>query len=416
MSDEIDSEALRYIHDPVQESEAQKLFLEKLSPLTRMGAVPEIPTILREAKKAGISDDEVMEIFSEPLPKDDDDAKNDLRDRLVGLFERIDHRQTDIEARLSFGIQQIRNLYEYHKKISNFKPVLSTYRALINRLDWDPKILNLISGKVMQWDDITGDNFGAILETDAVQALLEANCVENMEAAKEDEDLVDLLEDVQSYYSQLKEIAEDLIHKQFPWVRKQVAELKNISRALELFTQIPREHYMESTRELLLSDLDIEELKKDAGCKDFRGNVWLNNLLDEFHYKKHCDIKLLASYVSKTGKVGKRQAQVKAVKRKFRGLIPAGVEGVDYKIEVAQQSHVNDGTARKVGDIVVSFINSQSNPTKFHTKDVIRYIHLKEIIGEVETQLKKELGHKPTPEEVAHEMDLPVEKIWRFTS
>ena len=59
----------------------------------------------------------------------------------------------------------------------------------------------------------------------------------------------------------------------------------------------------------------------------YRGEVWLNNTLSSLGGEAKSEISDLARLVSKSGKLGTKQAQVKAVKRKFRGLRPAGEDG-----------------------------------------------------------------------------------------
>ena len=120
---------------------------------------------------------------------------------------------------------------------------------------------------------------------------------------------------------------------------------------------------------------------------------------------------MISALVSKSGKTGSIQAQAKAVKRKFRGLEPAGQIGLDYNEIEAKESHYKDGTAFAVGDRIYTFIKGR---TKFNTFEVLCYLHNKHQVEDTRKKLRSYFGRKPTPEEIAEKMELKVDQIGKY--
>jgi hypothetical protein len=392
---------------------------KRLSEIHHQGMTMRLNDILADAALVGIPEVEIKEIFSEPLPSDDESAKMALRDRMVGLYNSIDERKNNPRVSMSRGLLFWKRLLDYDRKIRAFESKLNEYMDLCERLnteDW--QYAKWIYDKFEEWKYGFGHQLEELDQGEGqyISPRLKYQGVRDLDVEK----LKELFTRVITLYQNYRGFAEDLLHKQFPWIRKEVEELKNMDRALDLFPQIPAEAWDQGQRELKISDIDIEKLRKVTG--KYRGEVWLNNRLDTLRWKAKSEISDLARLVSKTGKLGSKQAQVKAVKRKFRGLRPAGEDGVDYNEIKAKESHYKDGSAYAVGDTIYTFVKDE---TKFWTKDVILYLHTKEQIKECYDQLYQEFKFnrlpgdplvKPTAEDLASEMGLDTRVVGMFLS
>jgi hypothetical protein len=390
-----------------------------LSEIHYEGMTVRLNEILADALAVGIPEVEIKEIFSEPLPADDETAKMVLRDRMIGLYTSIDQRKNNLSVSMSRSLDYWKRLLDYDKKIRAFQPKLNEYMVLCRRLnseDW--KYAEWIHTKFEEWVNVPGQDLIKFEEGEGqyITPRLKYQGKRDLDVEK----LKELFTRVTKLYQNYQGFAEDLLYKQFPWIRREVEELKNMDRALALFPKIPPEAWDKGQRELKISDIGIEELRKVTG--KFRGEVWLNNKLDTLRWKAKSEIIDLARLVSKTGKVGTKAAQAKAVKRKFRGLKPAGENGVDYNEIKAKESHWKDGSAFAVGDTIYTFVKDE---TKFWTKDVILYLHTKEQIKECYDQLYNEFKWnrlpgdplvKPTAEDLASEMGLDTRIVGMFLS
>ena len=99
------------------------------------------------------------------------------------------------------------------------------------------------------------------------------------------------------------------------------------------------------------------------------------------------------------------------MKRNFRGLKPIGNAGEDYTVIEAGESHVKDKTAWRIGCGIYGLVKGR---TKFDINQVVDYFISKKMVLDVMKQLKKELGHIPTAEEVGYEMGIDPERIAMF--
>ena len=377
---------------------------------------------ISDATSAGIPEIEVKEIFSEPLPPDDEKAKMALRDRMIGLYNSIDERKNNRRVEMGRALTFWKRLLDYDTKIRAFEPTLNEYIKLCERIKTeDFRYGEWMLHRFDEWKYGFGEQLKKLDEGEGQYISPRLRFMG--EHTFDIEKLTELFKQVIQLYTNHYSTAEDLLHKQFPWIKKEVEELKNMDRALNLFPQIPAEAWDKGQRELKISDIDIKELKELTG--KYRGEDWLNDKLDTLRWKAKCDISDLARLVSKSGKLGSKQAQIKAVKRKFRGLQPDGVDGKDFNKIEAKESHFKDGSAYAVGDPIFTFVKDAWGETKFKTKDVILYLHTEEQIKECYDQLYQEFKFnrlpgdplvKPTAEDLGKEMGIHPHMIGMFLS
>ena len=124
---------------------------------------------------------------------------------------------------------------------------------------------------------------------------------------------------------------------------------------------------------------------------------------------KTCDLDDLARVLGKQD--AGAQTKLKAIRRKFIGLRPLGEEGVDYRVAAATKNHVKDNVARDVGFPIFTFVKGR---TKFDTVEVIDFLITQRKMDEIVAQIRKELGRKPTRQEVATEIGLDESRVGMF--
>lgn len=385
-------------------SEFFRMF-EKYKKFQHFDSVPRLNEIIHDAVQAGIPRIEVEEVFYEPLPTKIEDAKVELVRRLIGLEQRIKIQLNKPQARMAKALEYLAELEKLDAQINFEASTINEYSELVGVLGADDKFSKHISYLFNNWRESVTNKLKKLWSSE-IGDLLQS---QNQDFSNPDLDRE--LMAITSLYIQNKDQAHDLINRHLPWVRQQLQHLKHAKRAVELFKDIPMDAWKGGSQGVVFTPEEIEELNSFSESSRFFGEIWLNNKLSQLNWRKYCTISSMASLVLKPGKKVSTQAQVKAVKRKFRGLKPAGKEGTDYKVITATKTHVKDGTAFEEGQQIYSYIQGR---TKFNTKSVIQYLHHKEQIQQVQAQLRKELGHKPTADIIAREMGLPVNLVWMF--
>ena len=363
-----------------------------------------------EADRLGIPEEDLLKAFMDPLPPRDDEAKLELKSRLLALFATPEDLSQNMFTSLIYAYRCLNKLREMDSKIRRVIPKLARYFNNLKRFDKFALPAQYAELEHIQYQI----NFFQSDVTERIEAFDESEIGKKLkkrmkkpEAIPLDQDeLNEALAPFKEMYKIWKPKAERLIYSDFPWILKKLKEITTFKRSIKLLEQLPKNSWKIDEDNSLFTEDEISELKEKHNKFP---EEWLLEQLDRLGRRKYCNISRLASLVSKSGKQVSPQAELKAVKRKFRGLLPAGVEGEDYKVVKAKKSHVLDGTARQIGDPVFAYIQGR---TRFETERVINYLEMKLMLTLVMEQLLDELGHKPSPDEIASEMDLPVGAIW----
>jgi hypothetical protein len=345
-----------------------------------------------------ISEHEIIDLLQQPLPRVAKKAEQELQSRLYGIVEKIESRQNNPAF--------IKDLYrEFSHKTFYYDEQLRDLPGLIQELD---TVTNLDFNKEVRFIK----NQYVIWKKDVREMV---NIVGN------DPDNFQLQLRFVRRFWQLEKTVVRLIEVQLPRLRQMFAERSRLRRSLQTLSRIHDLSWNKVKRD---EQLQKQELSGNFELSEKqRKNPNFMKLLDLLGYRKYCTIGDLCNYLVQAGECKATSAstsKVKAVKRKFRGLRPAGEEGKDYKILKATETHVRDQQALSVGDEIFGLIQGR---TKFETRQVIDYIWSKLMVQQVREVIAHELSNSGkkkihpksiTPEEVASEMDLPVEKIWMF--
>lgn len=372
-----------------------------------------IQDIISDASRAGISEAEVADIFSEPLPKYKADAIVELKNRLVSLYESAKHRENDLEVYFSVGLSALSKLSAFDKKIQKFEPLLGEYLSLMEGVGFTLASRSREYEEAQHLQSMTDNwrqevtNFIIDLQNSSTGIVLSEVAIEKLKIKKDvpTSEFKSLVKKAIAVYNKNRGQGEIFIHKHIPWVTARVQRYRNLYRANEILSEIPPESWDLDSREVSISDFDLENLKKFS--EKAKGRIWFNATLDQLHWRKSCGIKDLARLTTKKDiEHLSQQGIIKSVKRKFRGLRPLGEDGLDFKKLIATNSHVKDGTAYQEGDIIYSYIQGR---TRFDTKQAVIYYHHKVLITQMFNQLKKEfrsnkINRKPTAEDLAKEM------------
>jgi hypothetical protein len=366
-----------------------------------------ISNLIADADRVGIPEAEVLDIFSEKLPDRKDEAAQELRRRLAALYQRVEHRQSKPRYKLQHYLMIFDKLKALDKRFDELNKYVTKTEELLRETNYKEDsalTVEFLRGKIEIW------RINVTKELQEFEEYMERMGGDNMYEDPHDyETNIRNLKRFYDEYFERRDAAEDTLTRFLPWIKSLESQLRCFNRALKIVKFIPPDSWQGTHGSLTLNDVEIEELSKKHG--GFLGERWVEKILDSLGWSRQVDINQLARVISKTGKVGKPQAQAKLVKRKLRGLRPAGEAEVDYKVITATENHVKDGTARQVGDEIFGFVQGR---TKFDTLSFLEFWHIKSRIDDVVTQLKKELGHNPSAEEVAHEMGLQESMIWQF--
>ncbi|MDC0157295.1 hypothetical protein OAK38_06015 [Verrucomicrobia bacterium] len=354
--------------------------------------------LLAEANEVQLTKDDVLPVFDEPLPVDGEQARAELVERLLALCERIEFRRKN----------PLVGLNECHEKFSEMfelrcKQIKSTQRLLDDYLDHEEADLDLASRvddslsnwlsvvdpllkRVEQLKEQVDESGRQLVRSLPKQALEEAN---------------EILEQVSALEKQFDRVI--LVQRQT--LKKELDRIKNRKRALALLANINDLAWTPAARAKRLEGIDLPD--------EITGNPQLMSAFEKLGCKKLCTVSDLAKIVPSNRANSERSAaaKAKAVKRYFRGLLPVGKPGEDYKIASAKESHVKDQTAKEVGDRIYTLVQGR---TKFDTAKVLEYLLLKGKVQQMVDQIEMELGHSPTDEEVAREIGLGEEKLWPF--
>ena len=365
------------------------------------GRVPEeldekLEWLFTNAQNVLIGEDEIIDLLEQPLPRVACKAEEELQSRLYGLVEKIESRQKNQNFIKQVYTEFARKTYHYSNELSDLPDLLAAFNTT-GDLQHNKEI-NFIHGQYMAWKSEVASLIN-ILGSDSDNYELQAKFVRN--------------------FWRLEKTVIRLIEVHLPTLRKKFAERSRLRRSLQTLTRIPDLTWNKVKRDQQLQEQELSgnfELNKDQ-----RSDPTFMELLDLLGYRKYCTIGDLCNYLVKTGECKATSAtasKVKAVKRKFRGLQPAGEEGKDYKILKATETHVRDQQAPGVGYEIFGLIQGR---TKFETKTVIDYIWCRLLVHQVRDQIaletsnsgKKKINPKSiSPEEVASEMKLPVGKVW----
>lgn len=347
--------------------------------------------LIGDAKGSYISDEEISAVFSKPLPKADKDAEKELLERVRALRERIKSSKnygttsiTALKVALIKTDTHALKLFQLRQVIQEFKD------KDLTDLGVSASMLESMLFKISQWVDSVRNPFEQIQDSAWYEDLL------NDLEVRFDRSRWEKVENFISSYNQHKIEVEHLVNKQLPYLLTVKKKLWHIKRALRIFNDItPKAPSNVSAVE----NFFVPTEKQSA-------DPMFMECLSKLGFRKTCDVEDLARLLGKEDKAN--ITKIKAVKRTFKGLPPIGKPGVDYKLTTSTEAHVKDGVAVRVGKPLINYIQGR---TRFDTESAINLYMIVLIVKQVAQQLRKELGHKPTLEEVASEMGLHPDKL-----
>lgn len=352
--------------------------------------------LFENAESVLISEEEILELLEQPLPRVAKKAEEELQSRLYGLVEKIESRYKNPDFIKQVYLDFTRKAYQYDRQLSEIPRLLEELDTITDtRFNKD---VIFIRDQYFRWKHDVSELVNLL-----------GGDPDNYELQKKF---------VSGFWRREKSILR-MIEKDLPVLRQKCAERSRLRRSLQTLTRIPDLTWNKVKRDQQLQEQELSgnfELKEEQ-----RANPTFMRLLDLLGYRKYCTIGDLCNYLVETGECKATSAtasKVKAVKRKFRGLRPAGEEGKDYKILKATETHVKDQQAPGVGYEIFGLIQGR---TKFETRQVIDYIWSKLMVQQVREVIAHELSNSSkkkihpksiSPEEVASEMGLPVGKVW----
>lgn len=356
--------------------------------------VQKLRDLVDNAESVSIPSDEIIELFAEPLAKEDSEANKQLLDRLKALRSKVAHQRKD-DSSFMYRLRQailrssrhnavIEEAIKIRQEISrdeeaNFKQAQVLFDNVGSRVvAWQ-------QGVGAQWNEIVGVGWDLELVT-------------GQEVTLDDSQMEKARSFLSSYNRHFRE-TEYLVNKLFPQLQALKKKIWHFRRGLRLFGGLVPQPVS-----------NVEATEVFTPTKQQKDNPMFMHCLNKIGFKKTCDFEDLAILLDKGH--CKQITKVKAVKRWFKILRPLGEEGVDYKVIQATESHVRQGVAVEVGAPVINYIKGK---TFFDTKEAIEVFITVWKVKEVKSVLRQELGHKPTLEEVANEMGLdPVKLKWVY--
>ena len=345
--------------------------------------------LLSELEDASISFSEILEQFTKPLPKGEDEARKKLESRLHSLKEKADQHQKNPTFSIVRATNVLRDAWGYSEKLYKLRRLVSVLRSHDLTL-WGvtDSYLESIVFKLETWSMAVEDIVFAIEDADWLDAF--RNGEDTYKFTEADRQLIT---DFLIGFSANKLLADDLIERQLPYLQGIKKQLWHTKRALRIFGELKAP--------VAPSGVVATAMQTYTPTDQERSNPFFMRCLDLLGWQQTCGVDDLANLLGKGDKA--QITKIKAVKRWFKGLKPLGIEGKDYRLAEATESHVKDGVAVEVGARIVNYIQGR---TRFSTQQAIYQHDMVTKVRQVTQQLRKELGHKPTRKLVASEMGI----------
>lgn len=342
--------------------------------------------LIGDAKGSYLSDEEIGAVFSKPLPKADVDAEKELLERVSALRERIKNTKDHGHASITSLKVALIKTDTHAIKLFQLRQVIQEFKDQdLTDLGVSSSMLESFLFKIDQWADAVRTPFEEIQNSAWFEELISDQKVGF------DQSRWTKVENFINAYNSHKIEVEHLVNKQLPYLLGVKKKLWHIKRALRIFNDLAPK----SPSNVTASD-DVF-----VPTEDQLSDPTFMKYLSRLGFRKTCDVEDLARLLGKEDKAS--ITKIKAVKRWFKGLKPLGIEGEDYKRVDATEAHVRDGVAVKAGRKIVNYIQGR---TRFSTEQAIYQHDMVTKVRQITQQLRKELGHKPTLEEVANEMDV----------
>ena len=349
---------------------------------------PILKKLIEDAQSASIPNEEIYELFSKPLAKDDISAQREFKAMLKSFREKIEYVNSSPSFlyRLRYALlktQDHRQLIhpvevDYLSLRDEEKNCFAEFKALLDAFH-ERKLFFLIIHDLCYL--IGEEEWGLKVVTGQEVTLTEPQ----MEKARE------FLHYFHKGYQQNEYLVNRIVPRYWEFKKK----LWHMKRNFKIFSQMVPKPVSDVTAHEVFEPTD--EQKNDQRFM---------YALDKVGFKKTLDVEDLAKLIDKSD--SKDVTKFKAVKRWFRVLKPLGKPGEDYNIVEATEKHVRQGVAVEVGAPVYNY---KQGRTAFDTAEAINVYWMVWMVKEVAQQLRKELKHKPSIEEVANEMGLEPSRL-----